>query len=373
MIAPGKKTNNPSDVLSRNKARIMDIWAKKATSEIYAARGISKPALHDDLPRFLDQLALNLESKYKTPGKLIHEEEKRTEAAETHGRDRAFTREYQLQDVLHEYRILRQVILQVLEEDAPLSRDDRELILDSIGAAKEDAAAAFLEILREIKEETSLALSEDLGGLLAAAKTASLDLTSRDPNLIKKASLQIAEGMNRMESLIQDILDVGHIRAGDTLKLKLTAFDLTDSVRTIVAQFNATQPGRVRLSAEKEISGSWDSDGLKRVVEVLVENALKYGSPDSMVVVSLEESKGRINLNVHNVGSSISAEDQATLFEQFRRVKTPGKKEGSGLGLVLAKGIVEAHGGTIQVKSSAEHGTDFLVSIPVKAAIRKAG
>ncbi|MGZ6465934.1 MAG: sensor histidine kinase [Bdellovibrionota bacterium] len=339
-----------------------------------AAREVKKLVLQDSIPEFLRQLALHLETKTKTTEELNQEAGARTCAGQAHGKVRAGSVGYVMQDVMHEYHILRQVIFQVLEEEGQLSGTERDVILDAIEKTKEDAATEFSNTLHDIKERFSLALTHDLKGPITVAKMMS-ELSLRhahDPDFVEKSAIKVKDSMDRMSVMIQEILAAGRLRAGETLELNLREFDLTENVRNIVDEFSITDPGRVLFSQDKEIMGSWDADGLRRVLENLISNALKYGCPNSAVTVSLEESNGSAILKIHNLGNPISLEDQGVIFEQFRRVKMEMKNEGWGLGLMLAKGIVEAHGGTIQVQSSAELGTDFIVSLPIRDAVRMA-
>jgi signal transduction histidine kinase len=105
---------------------------------------------------------------------------------------------------------------------------------------------------------------------------------------------------------------------------------------------------------------------MRRVIENLVTNALKYGAADQPITISLDKTPDGVRLTVHNEGNPIPSERQAELFTLFRRLE-PMKNEGWGLGLVLVKGIIEAHGGKVYIESSKERGTSFVLELPQHA------
>jgi len=114
---------------------------------------------------------------------------------------------------------------------------------------------------------------------------------------------------------------------------------------------------------------------LRRAIENLVGNAVKYGTPDTPITISLRRGKSAVELVVHNEGSPISESDAPLLFQQYRRSKRAqeGTKTGWGLGLTLVKGVVDAHQGKIRVESALGKGTSFILEIPIDGAADPAG
>ena len=101
-------------------------------------------------------------------------------------------------------------------------------------------------------------------------------------------------------------------------------------------------------------------------IENLASNAIKFGSPDAVVTLELKEENQRVTISVHNHGSYLTPPEQADLFNRYyarNNGVTSSSQRGWGLGLTVVRGIVEAHGGSIQVESSLKHGTLFLVTI----------
>lgn len=112
---------------------------------------------------------------------------------------------------------------------------------------------------------------------------------------------------------------------------------------------------------------------MRRVLENLCNNAVKYGAHEHPITVTLKQlESGQALLSVHNWGAPIAAEDQATLFEPYRRTKAAqrGEQRGWGLGLTLVKGLVEAQHGTVKVESTEASGTTFTVILPIDVRLR---
>lgn len=110
-----------------------------------------------------------------------------------------------------------------------------------------------------------------------------------------------------------------------------------------------------------------DSARLQQLIVILLDNACKYAGEQGVVTVTLEQVQGKARLTVHNTGESIPAEQLELIFERFYRLdqSRARKTEGYGLGLSIAKTIVEAHGAKISALSSIGSGTTFLVTFPL--------
>jgi signal transduction histidine kinase len=108
-----------------------------------------------------------------------------------------------------------------------------------------------------------------------------------------------------------------------------------------------------------------DADRFEQVISNLVGNAVAHGDPTKPIRVDLIERGSVTSLSVQNWGAPIGADLLPLIFDPFRRAKNaPGRADGLGLGLYIAERIVSAHGGKIEVASSAEAGTRFEVVLP---------
>ncbi|HLL53893.1 MAG TPA: PAS domain S-box protein, partial [Myxococcaceae bacterium] len=214
-------------------------------------------------------------------------------------------------------------------------------------------------------------LGHDLRNPLGAIKM-SAALMRQVPDLperIVKAIGRIEHSTSRIGQMIADLLDFTHSRFKGPLPIEPSYTDLHDICRAAVDELSVIHPDRqVLLELEGNGRGCWDPGRMAQLVSNLVSNALQYGDPASPVRVRVSEvGRTELLLEVQNQGTPIPAEQLPQLFEPFRR----GSKESSrahssglGLGLYIVREIARAHGGDVQVSSSAEEGTRFSVQLP---------
>jgi signal transduction histidine kinase len=170
-------------------------------------------------------------------------------------------------------------------------------------------------------------------------------------------------------SLINDILDLSKIEAG-RMELELGPFDLPlalDNALTLVKERAARHGIGVTLEVGPGVGSLvGDERKIKQVVLNLLSNAVKFTPEGGRVVVRAERAEGTVEVSVADTGIGIAAEDQEAIFEEFRQVGTDyaRKREGTGLGLALARRFVELHGGRIWVKSAEGQGSTFTFTLP---------
>jgi signal transduction histidine kinase len=173
-------------------------------------------------------------------------------------------------------------------------------------------------------------------------------------------------------SLINDILDLSKVEAG-RMELELSRFDLPVALETTLAlvRERATRQGlRLELTVDERVgSVVADERKVRQVLLNLLSNAVKFTPEGGRVAVRAAPVAGASEIAVSDTGVGIAAEDQATVFEEFRQVgsDTARKREGTGLGLTLARKFVELHGGRIWVTSEIGRGSTFTFTLPERA------
>jgi signal transduction histidine kinase len=258
-----------------------------------------------------------------------------------------------------------------------LARERRRFKKETVGAlTRHDEMLSTLEELkreREVRERFVSALTHDLRNPLTTIK-ASADLGLRFPERSKDhAQLfqRISDSSRRAEKMIRDLLDVNRIRAGQPLPIQIEECDLKFVVERALEELEFTLGKRFVFEYSKHLRGYWSTDALIRIVENLCTNAVKYGDEKSKVTVRVRERRDEVELSVHNYGKPLSKDEQRRIFDPFRRTESAdqSRKSGWGLGLALVRGLAEAQGGTIEVRSTAKEGTVFTVRLPRDARL----
>ena len=188
-----------------------------------------------------------------------------------------------------------------------------------------------------------------------------------DPGL--EAQLPVMErNARRLLALINQLLDLAKLEAGG-LDLDRRPADLADLARGVVATFaSRAERGGVALLLDgpTALAAELDAPKVEGVLTNLLANALAFTEPGGKVRVGLEARGGEAVLTVEDTGVGIAAESLPHVFDRFRQVDGSATRthEGTGIGLALAKELVEMHGGTIAVESAVGFGTRFTVRLP---------
>jgi PAS domain S-box-containing protein len=174
--------------------------------------------------------------------------------------------------------------------------------------------------------------------------------------------------VGRLERLIADLLEVSRIEAGH-LPLEIRPFDLTALLAGDVKAFSEARSLQVRAPATP-VHVLADPTRVEQVFTNLLSNALKYSQPDTSVEVTVASAGEQAIVSVRDEGEGIEPEEQELVFDRFHRAEggLAKKREGTGLGLYIAKRLVEAMGGRIWLVSSPGHGSTFSFSLPLAAA-----
>ena len=173
----------------------------------------------------------------------------------------------------------------------------------------------------------------------------------------------------QMRSLVENMLEMARVDNGK-VKLNFTDVDLSELVSDAALSFQLLYEEKgmgLRCAAADEVHIHGSEQPLYQVMDVLLDNALKYSTPGSMVSVDLVSTGGRCVLSVASPGEPISKEDLQNIFKRFYRADKARAMNGSyGLGLAIAESIVEAHRGKIWAVS--ENGNNiFFVQIPISS------
>ena len=270
--------------------------------------------------------------------------------------NRANLREPRIVSMFKEFAAL---IASQLEQDSFRERE-RSALLDE-------------RATNELREQFIAILGHDLRNPLHAVFAGGELLERRlsDPAQRMIAS-RIKTHVRRMSSLIDDVLDFARGRLGGGIGLELADVDnITQGLTSVIEEFQVAQPNCKILShINVNRSVPCDLGRLQQVASNLLGNALTHGSPGSPVTVTARTDEHDLVLEVWNGGVPIPPESIAKIFEPFWRNSVSPSRNGLGLGLHICSQIVHAHHGQIAVTSTAEHGTQFTVRLPLSTLVQ---
>ncbi|WP_230021227.1 sensor histidine kinase KdpD [Massilia sp. Bi118] len=344
---------------------VLQTWEQWVRERVFEARDVQPPFLINTMPAFYDNIVESI-----SPGTPRTSAVDGTTVAAEHGGERARITAYNHSALIEEYQLFRGAIFHVLRrENVQLDFDETHTINSSIDSGIQEAVEAFSLVHSGFRERFAAALTHDLRGPLSETVTA-LELIRLidDPARIKSVAAKALSSAQRMGSMIDELLHTMRFHSGQNIELTLTSFDICEVLREIRADAPATYGARLHVT-ERPVKGYWDRPALKRVLENLVSNALKYGSAGTPITITLDEAYGRMLLSVHNEGPPIPPDEQECIFQMYRRAESArtNDKQGWGIGLPYVRAVAESHGGSVGLDSSQERGTTFTVDLPVDA------
>ncbi len=176
------------------------------------------------------------------------------------------------------------------------------------------------------------------------------------------------EQIRRMEHLITDLQEVVKFESG-AIELSRSSEELGDLARDAVERSRIQDSGHtVRLiRPETPVAGEWDRDRLGQVLDNLLGNAVKYSPDGGEIIIRVATVDGEARLCVRDQGDGIPEATLPNLFERFFRADNAGGASGLGLGLYIARMLVEAHGGRIWATSEPGEGSVFTIALPLES------
>jgi signal transduction histidine kinase len=176
----------------------------------------------------------------------------------------------------------------------------------------------------------------------------------------------VCSQVNKLLKVAEDVLNVARISGGE-LKLTRETCHLAAIVSEVAERYGEDAKNAqcaVQIHADTSVIGEWDREQIERVVVNLFTNAIKFGA-GKPIEISVSWQAGEACLQVKDAGIGIAEDDQRKLFKRFERIAPLTHFGGFGLGLYIAREIVNAHGGTIRVTSALGQGACFVVHLPV--------
>jgi signal transduction histidine kinase len=264
---------------------------------------------------------------------------------------------------LPDHRVLRVHIRPVFGKDgtyvgaASVMQDVTELV--ELDEAKSEFISTVAHELRTPLTALKGSLGLMLGGAAGQVEAGVAELMGVAQN-----------NCERLIRLVDDMLDLAKIESGH-LSLELEVVSVQERVLRAVRQMRQfAQERGVRLVAKvvgRPPSIVGDGDRIEQVATNLLSNAIKFSPESGSVEVTVKQTRGYVRVSVTDHGPGIPLSEQKRIFEKFYQIDGDAwpKHGGSGLGLAISKGIVEQHGGKIDVKSVDGRGSAFSFTLPV--------
>ena len=228
---------------------------------------------------------------------------------------------------------------------------------DSERQAKEFLRNTISDISHQLK--TPIAALNIYNGILQQE--------AADATTVQEFTSLSEQELDRMESLVQNLLKMARLDAG-TILLEQSPENISELLEHVKGQylFRAGQEGKeIELEGDEQAMLFCDRTWLTEAIGNLMKNALDHTETGDHILVRWQQSPCLTQITVEDTGSGIPPEDLYHIFKRFYRSRFSKDTQGVGLGLPLAKSIIEAHQGSIEVHSELGQGTTFTVNFPI--------
>ncbi len=255
----------------------------------------------------------------------------------------------------------RQLELAADEQEARVEERTAELVLanESLAQQSEHRRRLFADLSHELRTPLTAMRGE---------AEVTLRLAGNDAEEYRAGLARIADHASHAGNLVEDLLLLARGEAED-MPLHHEPVDLAELVQGVCSDLNTSAVDRgIELCMDREDDGSFvrgDPHRLHQVFTILIDNAVQYSENDSRVEVELSTTDTSIEMRVTDSGAGIDAADLPRVFDRFYRGRQAQRRrpQGTGLGLPIAKMLVERHGGTIEIDSTLAKGTTVTVRL----------
>lgn len=369
-------TENPSERkdasvhLGRVKEKIMRVWEDRVRESISSAPSQSMYALRSQLPELLENLVSNISPK--SSGVDFHEAGK---IGKQHGEQRAAMVDYTPSQVLHEYRILRQVIFEVLEEEKFQLAGVRDIILNVLDEGIEKAIEQFYSVRseelkrsnRDLEHFAAIAAHDLKSPLATIMGFAELLFEDRQGQMeveeveylqvIKRSSARMMQLIDRLleySSVGREIKPFEPVATAEVLK------GVLENLKTIIEKADAKIHNQELPIVFGEVSL------LSQLFQNFISNALKFRDSKRKleIFIDAKEETQQWVFSIRDNGIGFDPKYKESIFSLFKRLDSGKTEKGSGIGLATARKVVELHGGQVWADSQLGIGSTFFFTLP---------
>jgi signal transduction histidine kinase len=280
-----------------------------------------------------------------------------------------------IRQFISEFRALRATVIRLWQRGTvqidSATLNDMIRFNEAIDQVLGEGAITHSEQVDRSREMFLSILGHDLRNPLGAISgLAELQLRTKTPERHAQYASQILVSARRMSHMINDILELARVRLGSGIIIHPAPTCMRRICESVVVEMQAVFPKRAfQLKGDDELPGEWDENRLSQLVSNLVSNAVQHGASNSAVIITAKSISDGVEVSVHNEGTPIPSDKIPKLFDAFYQLdngEADADSTSLGLGLYICKEIIAAHGGTIDVRSSANEGTTFVIRLPTR-------
>lgn len=360
-------------VLAENKEKILEIWIEKIREEVQASLLNSALALRDHVPHLLQDI-IGIMNKFDKMDVLREDVMYQgiLENSIEHGRHRATSAGYTVDQILREYIVFHRILTDLLMKENVYTTEVGVVLKYSIENAMLYSGVAFSDSLQEMRQKLIGIVAHDMRNPISAAYLA-VDMMKYEDGRerFEKVKMMARSSLKRSIDLVESLLDSITVEAGEGITLEFEESDLLPMIQSVYTEASEIYSNPILLECkENEITGIFDATMLRRVLENFLSNAIKYGKREKPVTITVETNEEILTIKVHNFGNPISEERQDEIFEFLNtssgNTGGPAGFKSWGMGLTLVKAVAEAHGGLVKYDSSKKEGTTFSIVLDKK-------
>jgi len=356
-----------SDLILDESAAVLHAWTDKVQC-MPTAREVASPVLIDHMPKILEQIGHAIRTQEEP--RITPATTNGNGSSKTHGALR-YQAGFDIIEVVGEYSALREVVYEFAEQRqitiaGGVARILNRWIDQSIAVAvKAYATEKTIELQRRREEHISF-LVHDLRTPIAAIDTAMWIVETKYKDLAERSAKfldVVRRNVVRLNTLVGQVLQEHANLQGPITKLEKRELDVWPLVESLIRDFRPlaeTAQSEVVNEIPEDLSVLADAQGLSRIFQNLLSNALKY-TKHGKIVFSGTNLQCAKEFRVADTGVGIPPERIETIFEKLE--KDPDDNGGMGLGLAIVREMVEAHGGTVSVISEVGKGSTFTFTI----------
>lgn len=369
-----------ADFILQHMDAILGEWDVFARSHEPAASGMDHEALRNHAAQMLKAFAKDLATEQSRTESVDKSQARgpasvEDSAATTHGEARLLSG-FTIEQLLSEYRALRSSVLRRWREcdqrGAATDVDDIMRFNEAIDQAVAESVARYSRMINHSQHLFLAILGHDLRNPLSTTVIASsvlMHTSGLDPRHAEVAAKIHRSGL-RMSKLVEDLIDYTRTHLGTSLPMAVKEANMADIANAAADELRMAYPDRIiDVRCRGNPHGVWDEGRIAQVCSNLLGNATQHGKPDAPITVTIEAFDAKVQVDVHNDGDPIDPEAIDTIFDPLIRMGAAyngptGHDTSLGIGLYIARAIVEAHGGEITATSDAEQGTTFRFTLP---------